>query len=507
MENQLNMTAYPCSKRILDAVEECGVGGDFTLPEYCPDIAVVLKCVLTPYVQNRQWSSERFLVDGVACARVLYLDEGRKCVHSAEFTLPFSCTLMADELPDMSPAELVLNTKYCNCRAVGPRQMEIRGAVTVCGRATINSNMSLAIHNSQENLFCMCKEMQLPYLVASSEKVITVNESLDFPNSLPAAAMLLGGECRAVITDCKLLRGKAIVKGQLYIHQLYADAHEEGSTHSLDFAVPFSQIMDVEAAEEGDNCVADVQLLSDMERCGIGPDGENSVLEISAKLMVQVSVYRMEEISVITDAYHAKYPTQLAREEVSACVPLGCRWEQTVLPMPVTIPCNGPCEVVDVWVTPQETNPHCDNGLAILNGRLLVCAVLRDSDGCLFYHEQAQDYRLEFSCDCNKVDATLVVTDLRYRLVEKTLELQIGLCVAMKRYLCQEVRAISTLMLDIDAPYPTSRATAVVYYAQPGENLWDIGRHCHASVDRICEENGISQKIIKTPSVLLVPTV
>ena len=130
MEQLLQKQIVKAGCCVLDHQEECAVVGEYSLPDYCPDIAVVLKCIVTPRVQNRQWSGDQLLLDGIAEIRVLYLDEERRCVRSVEFSQPISCSLRGEGKVDTALVSLELTPKYVNCRAVGPRRLEIRGAVT-----------------------------------------------------------------------------------------------------------------------------------------------------------------------------------------------------------------------------------------------------------------------------------------------------------------------------------------------------------------------------------------
>ena len=54
---------------VFDDCDERPVDSDFVLPDYCPDIAAVLKCTLEPVIQNKQLSGDRVSADGVAFLR------------------------------------------------------------------------------------------------------------------------------------------------------------------------------------------------------------------------------------------------------------------------------------------------------------------------------------------------------------------------------------------------------------------------------------------------------
>lgn len=505
MEQLLRKSTVQVTGCALDEQQECPISGEYNLPEYCPDVAVVLKCFADPHIQNRQWSGDQLLLDGNAVIRVLYLDENRRCFHTLEFTQPFSCTLRGEGRVDNAAVELELSTKYLNCRALSPRRIEVRGAVLVLARADYAVNKHFVGASEESGLHTRTETMVITVPGGACDKVLSVSESLEFNESLPPAEMLLGGECRAVIQECKLLAGKAIIKGQIYVHQLYTDSTDGEQTYCLDYVLPFSQIMDVPAAGEEMLCKASVQLLSDTERCSVGPDGENTVLDINVKLLLQIQVYGQKDIVLLKDAYHSCFPISAQTEEVELCTLCGTRWETTALPMQLTLPTGRWNELIDVIVQPQTPVAECRNGRADMKGRMTVCVVARDGDGEIIYDEFIEEYGLEYDCRGNMMRARPQVTDLRYSIVGEKLELQVKLCVCITEYTCCKKTLISDLHLQQEMPYPRQKVTALLYYAECGEAVWDIGRACHTSPSCILEENDFEGEYVTEDTVLVVP--
>ena len=65
------------------------IDADITLPDYCPDIRRVLKCLVTPRITAVQTAGDRATADGSAGVCVIYTDEqGNVCCF--EQTYPFS---------------------------------------------------------------------------------------------------------------------------------------------------------------------------------------------------------------------------------------------------------------------------------------------------------------------------------------------------------------------------------------------------------------------------------
>ena len=65
MDFKVISKAIAVCESVFDDFDERPVDCDFVLPDYCPDIAAVLKCTLEPVVQSKQLSGDRISADGL----------------------------------------------------------------------------------------------------------------------------------------------------------------------------------------------------------------------------------------------------------------------------------------------------------------------------------------------------------------------------------------------------------------------------------------------------------
>lgn len=507
MDNLLSKQTVSISQCVVDCQEECAVSGEFTLPDYCRDMAMVLKCRMTPYIRQRHSHGDKLTLDILVCIRVLYLDEERCAPRAVEFTIPTACTLPAQSQLGMQEMDILIKEKYVNCRALSPRRIEVRGAVAVSAKAMVCANREIAVAQSKNGLHIRPKTVRFSYPIGTVEKVLSLHESLDFPETMPPAEMLLGGECRAVVKECKLLAGKGIVKGNIYVHQLYAVDTENGECRCLDYVLPFSQIMDIDGANEEMSYRVNVQILSDIERCMTGARGENTMLDVALKLSIQLQVFNSDQTKVLLDAFHTNYPITATKTESRFVTHLGCRFENAVLPMKVPLHPQKLSQILDVWVEQQECHTRCAQGMANIRGCLCVCVLAKDEEGQVVYIEHPEDFCMEFPCTGNRIEAMVTTTELHYRVVEDQLELQIAVSVLLDEENVEDIPILQQITGHKDQLYPPQKVGLIAYYAQSGEDLWDIAAHCRTAPECIGAENGLTEDILQQATMLMVPIV
>ncbi len=512
MEQLLRKEKIAVTESVLDAAEEYAISGDFILPEYCPDVAVVLKCMVTPQLHSRRWSGDTFVIDGMAVMRILYLDEERCCVREAEFTQPINCVLRGQSGCEGVPVRVWVTQDYVNCRAVSPRRIEVRGGFTVHACAERAKMVELPCAPSADRLYTKGISKTVSAPLSAGEKLLTVNETLAFDSGLPAAEQLLGGECTAAVTEVKLLTDKAIVKGQIYLHQLYTDDSVSGTTYVLDYAVPFSAIMDVDGVCDGQLYTAQVNVLSDTEECVAGEGGQNSALGFTAKLLVQLFTYKKTVAEFVTDAYHADCPVTVSEEAVNGCSLIEVLRQTATVQKSVALPSEGLREIVDAWVMPMPCNGRLENGRLETDVPILLSMLVRDTDGVIAYYERAEDFRVECACSvpCNEASVTVKVypsvLGMSYAAVGDKLDVRLTLLPSCELWETMQDKVVREITLQSENPYPSDGAALRLYYAEAGECVWDIARRCHTSPKAVCEENDLHDEMISAKTVLLIPT-
>ncbi|MBP3388428.1 MAG: DUF3794 domain-containing protein, partial [Clostridia bacterium] len=379
-----------------DDRDERPIDCDFMLPDYCPDIAAVMKCTVTPFIQTRQLSGDRLVAEGTAQIKVLYLDEERKKVRVCEFNQPFSSSfLLKSGVGEMPCCELSARTEYVNCRATSPRRLDIHGAFSVHLCVLCAANEALMAECRDEGLFVRPQKVRSIVPIASADKSFTISEVLDIGGRAPIQT-LLRTFCTVRTEPLKILPGKMVFKGLLSLRNVYQTEAEESRTEQVDHEIPFSQLIDIEGLNENWQCYAQPEIAASEIQVTANQAGANTLLTVSIKLNVGVSCYAAEEVMVYTDAYSAHCPLKLERKRVEFTAMQHIEATNHTIKEQVELPPNDIAEVLDVWADAAPASARQEDAVTYVDGRLNMYMLARDKNGQIGYYERTAEYSLPF---------------------------------------------------------------------------------------------------------------
>ena len=489
---------------IYEGFDERPVDCDFVLPEYMPDIASVLKCIMTPTVQTYQVSGDRVTVDGTVMLQVLYLDEGRKCVRCFENVQPFTAVFTVKNSGESLSA--VAKTNYVNCRATGPRRVDVHGAFTV--KLSVQGNEEEEIIDGVENSCVFSKSQRVSFSRQSAyaQKHASVNEVIEI--SSDPIEMILRTEAIPSVTDCRILPGKAIVKGEVLCKTVYVTNSTSGEMAVNETPILFSQIIDVEGLTEEMLCDHDVCMSSWEMHPTQNVGGENKLLSFGGKLCFTIRGYQTENARVLTDVYHTKYPLKTERKASSLYKILDIVSGKQTASTTVELSGADNKSVLDCWCTVNGVVNRKEGKQSYVDVQLIVSLLVCDEDNTVSYYERPAEICLVGAETEGETQAAVTVIKTEARIGNGDAHITLTLSVKETCYCLETVSALCQIEQSGETPYAVkddlSGCCMKVYFASAGESVWDIAKTQHVSVDDLCAENALDADVLPEDTMLLL---
>lgn len=487
---------------------EQGIDVDFTLPDYCPPVSRILKCKLIPRINSKNIGAGTAMVDGSATILLIYADmENRIC--SFEYVVPLAKSIELKEDCKGARINCRARSSYCNCRAVTERKMDVHGAVELDIRIVCTAEKEIVCDAD-------CGEVQLRRSVAPAtnpmgycEKGLVIEDDIELSHGQPEISSIIRYEANPCISECKIISGKVLLKGELILRVLYCPVDSSRPVVSRS-AVPFSQVMDIEGIHEQCECDTRIDLAYLEVKPKISTSGEIRCLSLNAKLILRTDCFCPDEIPVVLDAYCTRHSSKAQTQNIGFDKIISTVNENYICKKRLEFSDDALGSVLDMWCETNVSTVRLEGNVAVLCGTVQVCMLVYDVAGNATYQERPIEFEFKnnlphtpdnFSCD-----PQIEVVNCSFTIVDAdALEVQVELKICAAVY----ERKILPVIVDISVGDELEKSgrlqgAVVAYYAEKGENVWDIARRYNGSVDEIMALNTLESDILEVDKALLI---
>ncbi|MBR1764567.1 MAG: DUF3794 domain-containing protein [Ruminococcus sp.] len=474
---------------------------DFILPDYCPDIFRILKCRAYPRVISQSVNGDKASMELEALIKVLYLSENSGRINVLEQKL--SCTKTID-LPEDCRSPLIYacpRVDYLNCRVISPRRLDVRGAVTV--RVNVVCERKKEFISDAEGAGIQLRKSEVSYISErmAASKRITMIEELDLGEAKPAPAAIISTDCAARAQEVKLVSGKAVCKGEIALSVEYIPNEESASgaaAEMMQFAVPFSQVLDLEGVDE--SCEISIDIVS--AGCDIvSKSSDPRSLECEIVLIMNCTALRYKNADAVTDAFSTQYECECEsgdftiegrREKSTEQLSLSgtLRYEDGN----IASVCCCRCEAESFTVRDGT-----------VSGTALVTLIGMNGDGGAIYLENELPFEFEPDEGC---EVTAVETGtLTYQLTsDNSADIRAEVLLTVNRSSRSCPRPLTNITVSEEKLSDSRGSCALkLYRVGEGERLWDIAKKYKTSVKAIIEENELGAETAENGGMLLIP--
>lgn len=498
------------SEVLFDGQAEQGVEFDYVLPDYYPDMYKILKCSLKPKIASYNISGDKLICDGIVYINVLYLSENSNKLNCIEHRYTYSKTIDLPRSAENAAVSIQAKSDYCTCRAVSGRRLDVRGAVSlkikvVCGRYAeiitdaagcgIQTRKTPAVYGGKKIL---------------TEKQFVIREEIEAPDIRDAVKAIISCDAVSSVSDCKVISDKVVLKGEANIKALYLADSDEKAMHTIEADIPISQIIDAVGITDKHTCYAQLNILS----CDLIPKQEeqdgNMIFSCEMTVVANISAELEETVYPVTDMYSTEYESkfetvQLRTETdpryITQSFALKELLECTEGTLENVIHCR--CEITGVTCRRMSQNELAVSGqaeyqaLALLNGETPV------------FVNKSAPFELNIQIDLPEgecsFDPYLQVTNAVCSITDDTqLEIRISISVQGCLYKSGYIDIIKDITIDDSAPKEKhSDYSLKLYFAEDGEDIWNIAKKYNTSADAVMNENSAEDN----SNILLIPIV
>lgn len=469
----------------------------------------ILKCCAHSVITGITLSGTRANIDGNTEVSIIFLNAENR-LSGISSTIAFSGSVeMGSEAAESDIKAEVLDTNIS--AEIKGDAISVKGGVNVCLYAKKTEKCDVVCDVEGAGMEQKVSSARLTSKIGKGEKKLIIEEELSIGPAQPSAECIIRHNITAEIDETKIIGGKVMIKGTIRAYILYLP--EEGvRPQSFEESFPFSQLIDVEGLHENCRPTASVCILFSEIIPRPDSDGELRTFSLTAKLAVTVEAYCEEEMPIVCDAYSTKGCFLCEKEEL----PFGrlvCNISECfVARKSIEFSDGDVATVIDMWCEVKNSSCRVEGDKVSVNGTIMANILAFDLAGEPACYERPVEFEYSHICSetTNNPEFTydICISHCSYTMTgANTMAISVEPCIKGFLYDTEKRTVLTNITEDSDActeVSPVGRIT--MYFADKGEEIWDIARRYNSSVAEIKALNGVTEDVLDKPCKFIIPS-
>ena len=316
-----------CERRQFHAICEKGraitqvtLDDDYNLAEYKPDILKIIEEKGQVRMDEVKVETDLVRLRGALHFEVLYRSNGAESYFGhLHGEIPFQETVRMEGAGEYDTVSVDPQIEDLSIGMINSRKLEIRALITLqlqlkqpCVHA-----LATGLENDPGEAVQMRKEqVEALELMGQKKDTSRFRTELSLPSNKPGIREILWYSLQPRGIESRLLEGKIDLSGELFIHMVYLGAGEADQLQCLELAVPMQTQVDAEEADPGLISWVRVRLAGGDLEAAEDFDGEDRMLQLSAVLEVDYTLWQEQTLELLQDAYATDRDLNCMREDI-----------------------------------------------------------------------------------------------------------------------------------------------------------------------------------------------
>lgn len=492
MDLQFQKSACSYLRQVTRSVHNEEQTQELKLPEAMPDIGKVLCAWGQCMIRSKEWRKGSMSVSGGVTVYILYQPEAEEHPRSLETWIPFQTRWDFPETQRDGTILISGGVRSVDARTLSARKLMLRVNLSLLGEALVPDEAMLHTPGEipedvqllrRSYMACICAE--------AGEKAFHLEDQICLQGQDSPMQKVVRMDIQPEIVDRKIMGDKVVFRGGLQVHLLYQC--EDGSLHTHDAQIPFSQYSELER-EYGENChLRVIPLISGTET----EMQENHCIGIKIGVIGQYVLYERKKLELVEDCYSTRRKVTPSFGELE--VPMVLDTCREMLRAETALPekCRQAVDAAFYPVQPQLYTGE-DGCRGELQGQWQL--LYREEDGSLW--GDTLDWTHDFAMDCG-ADASLEAWMYPSGSIQLMPQLQNDVCLEGMCVNGKGISMITGMELGEEAG-PDPKRPSLILKRYDGEGLWNLAKSTGSTVDSVLSANGLTQEP-ERGKLLLIP--
>lgn len=504
------------SQEKVTAVSQITLDDDYNVPDYRPDIVKVLKQAGELRFDEVKAANGAAWVKGRLVFRVLYRsDQENGKISCLRGEIPFQEKLNMDSLAEYEPVKAWGEIEDITIGVLNSRKLSVRAVVVLKARADEEVDEELTCGVDSEDWYEQkMADKEVLRLLFSRKDMCRQKSEIVLPSSKPNVREILWKSIELRNVEGRLREENAVVTGEVLLSVLYSDEEEGERLQWYETTVPLECKTECGVFDEDVICRIKVHPVS-ME-LDVKPDydGEERILCLELMLDLDICAWKEEKLQLLDDLYSLRQNvtpirTQRCVEKLLIKNAAKCRvaeqmelteGQEKVLQI---CACEGTAALEKTEVTQEGVLAEGIIAVELLyittddNMPIGTIKEIYPFSQLIEVPGITQETILDINPGLEQLSA--IMLDQEHVEIKAVIHMDL---MAVDQENIQNIEDVTEEPLDLETL--RNSPGLVGYITRNGDNLWNIARENHTTVQNIMETNQLKEETLTPGDKILI---
>lgn len=464
---------------------QASIKGDVIVPDIKPDAAKVLQTSAYYMPEDAVLENSKVKLQGSLSFTVLYLSqEESPKLCSVTAALPVAEEVNLDGIvkeEDRVKFQVDYHPENIRCTLLNGRKFSLSALLEMEVKVTRYEDTAIIMDvQSEDTLVVSRVERNLRKLIGDKEEKLVVREIAEIPAGSPNVEEVLWWEVDIRDRSHQILEDRVQVKGELAVSILY---QTESGVQFIEHSEPFSGLIDVGGTTDGMECRLRMDTLKGEVRMDQDADGEMRLLPIEVVVGCRVQVWQEEKKALLADAYDTQREVVLEKPLCPMLTPIYNGPIRVEIGETLDMPEGMPMALQVFYFTAHPKIDDCtiDDDHMRVEGVLYVtafCLTADDRSPVISFTDTVpfeKDIEISGAKPGQNAEVSAHMERVKAEL-KGDQSLQMKAVLQLDVSISQEEMQPVLTELSFEEREEAELPQMAVYYLQPGETAWDVGK-------------------------------
>lgn len=286
---------------------------DFNVPDTKPDIEHVITSDGSIEILENNLLNGKCMIKGVLSFGMIYISSDvTEKIHNIQGKIEFDEMINLDNLQEGDQINICHRMEDLNISLINSRKISVRSLLYLECTANELYDHEIAVDfENTEDVACCYKNMKITEMAVSKKDIFRIKENFHLSTGKPNINEIIYYDLGIQGIEMRIQDEQISLRGELLLFVIYRGTEERERLSFFEAEQPFHTTMECNGCMEDMILQVDWGDLSKELQVKTDEDGEERTLEAELSWEMGIKVYKQEDITYLADAYSLIHDLQL----------------------------------------------------------------------------------------------------------------------------------------------------------------------------------------------------